>query len=86
VSEPTTDVVEDDVDAEFEEDAPSSYTSATPAARGAGSSITAPGSATGRRKEAVARVRLVPGTGTWVINGRTKKALKMKKTKNKRKT
>jgi small subunit ribosomal protein S9 len=32
--------------------------------------ITAPGSATGRRKEAVARVRLVPGTGRWVINGR----------------
>ena len=26
---------------------------------------------TGRRKEAVARVRLVPGTGTWSINGRT---------------
>lgn len=31
----------------------------------------APGAATGRRKEAVARVRLVPGTGTWTINGRT---------------
>ena len=26
---------------------------------------------TGRRKEAVARVRLIPGTGTWTINGRT---------------
>jgi small subunit ribosomal protein S9 len=26
--------------------------------------------ATGRRKEAVARVRLVPGTGQWSINGR----------------
>ena len=26
---------------------------------------------TGRRKEAVARVRLVPGTGKWTINGRT---------------
>ncbi|MDR1426780.1 MAG: 30S ribosomal protein S9 [Bifidobacteriaceae bacterium] len=25
----------------------------------------------GRRKEAVARVRLVPGTGNWTINGRT---------------
>jgi small subunit ribosomal protein S9 len=31
----------------------------------------APANATGRRKEAVARVRLVPGTGRWVINGRT---------------
>ena len=26
---------------------------------------------TGRRKEAVARVRLVPGSGQWTINGRT---------------
>jgi small subunit ribosomal protein S9 len=26
---------------------------------------------TGRRKEAVARVRLIPGTGVWTINGRT---------------
>ena len=25
---------------------------------------------TGRRKEAIARVRLVPGTGRWSINGR----------------
>ena len=31
----------------------------------------APAAATGRRKQAVARVRLVPGTGTWTINGRT---------------
>ena len=30
----------------------------------------APGAATGRRKEAVARVRIVPGTGEWTINGR----------------
>ena len=27
--------------------------------------------ATGRRKEAIVRVRLVPGTGTWKLNGRT---------------
>ena len=53
------------------EDAPSSYTTSTPATRGTGSSITAPGGATGRRKEAIARVRLVPGSGTWKINGRT---------------
>ena len=26
---------------------------------------------TGRRKEAIARVRLVPGTGQWLVNGRT---------------
>lgn len=29
-----------------------------------------PGAATGRRKEAIARVRIVPGTGQWKINGR----------------
>jgi small subunit ribosomal protein S9 len=31
----------------------------------------APAAATGRRKESVARVRIVPGTGEWTINGRT---------------
>jgi small subunit ribosomal protein S9 len=30
-----------------------------------------PADATGRRKEAIARVRLVPGAGQWTINGRT---------------
>ncbi|MGI8676847.1 MAG: 30S ribosomal protein S9 [Nocardioidaceae bacterium] len=30
----------------------------------------APSGATGRRKEAIARVRLVPGSGQWSINGR----------------
>jgi small subunit ribosomal protein S9 len=30
-----------------------------------------PGAATGRRKEAIARVRITPGTGQWRINGRT---------------
>ena len=31
----------------------------------------APAAATGRRKEAVARVRILPGSGQWTINGRT---------------
>jgi len=31
----------------------------------------APAAATGRRKEAVARVRIVPGSGQWTVNGRT---------------
>ncbi|MGI8901361.1 MAG: 30S ribosomal protein S9 [Nocardioides sp.] len=31
----------------------------------------APAQATGRRKEAVAWVRLVPGTGEWTVNGRS---------------
>ena len=30
-----------------------------------------PAAATGRRKEAVARVRIVPGSGVWTVNGRT---------------
>ncbi len=30
----------------------------------------APSAATGRRKQAVARVRIVPGTGQWTVNGR----------------
>lgn len=64
----TTEVLE----LEEEETAPSSYTSETEtAAPGAGRSITAPGAGLGRRKEAVARVRLVPGTGEWTVNGRT---------------
>ncbi len=57
---------------EYESDeTPSSYTSESAAPAGRGASLTAPGQALGRRKEAVARVRLVPGTGQWRINGRT---------------
>lgn len=33
--------------------------------------VVAPGNGLGRRKEAVARVRLVPGSGQFQINGRT---------------
>ncbi len=33
--------------------------------------VVAPAGATGRRKEAIARVRIAPGNGQWVINGRT---------------
>ena len=34
-------------------------------------SASAPGAGTGRRKQSIARVRIVPGTGQWTINGRT---------------
>ncbi len=34
-------------------------------------SASAPGAATGRRKQAIARVRIVPGAGEWKINGRS---------------
>ncbi len=56
---------------DFEGETPTTYTSETNAPTGRGQSLTAPAQALGRRKEAVARVRLVPGTGTWKINGRT---------------
>ena len=46
------------------ESAPSADAPARPA-------TIAPAAATGRRKEAVARVRIVPGTGQWTVNGRT---------------
>ncbi|MCI7305279.1 MAG: 30S ribosomal protein S9 [Trueperella sp.] len=50
----------------------SSYTTETAEEQtGQGTSLTAPGAGLGRRKEAIARVRLVPGTGQWTINGRT---------------
>jgi small subunit ribosomal protein S9 len=57
------------------EEIPTSYTSETPAAAAETTkrerpALTVGGSAVGRRKEAVARVRLVPGTGKWTINGR----------------
>ena len=68
MAETTPELEADVLDAE---DAPSSYSTSTPEVRGGGSSITAPGSATGRRKTAIARVRLVPGTGVWKVNGRT---------------
>jgi small subunit ribosomal protein S9 len=32
--------------------------------------VSTPGSGTGRRKQAIARVRIVPGTGEWKVNGR----------------
>nr|WP_277626503.1 30S ribosomal protein S9 [Arsenicicoccus piscis] len=31
----------------------------------------APGAGTGRRKQAIARVRIVPGAGEWKINGKS---------------
>ena len=48
------------------------YTSETsPAAAAGRESAIAPAGATGRRKEAIARVRIVPGSGTWTVNGKT---------------
>jgi small subunit ribosomal protein S9 len=59
----------------YDEDAPSEYSTETPeAAEGAllGQPVaTGPAAGTGRRKQAIARVRIVPGSGQWKINGRS---------------
>ena len=56
------------------EEIPSEYTTETPTPKdqpGRGNSRIDNGMGLGRRKEAVARVRLVPGSGAWPINGRS---------------
>ena len=53
------------------DETPSSYSTSTPAAATNRPAIKAPGGGTGRRKEAVARVRLIPGSGKWTINGKS---------------
>lgn len=64
--------IENEIDGTPEGEAVSEYTSETPNSRPVVTReiVTAPGAATGRRKQAIARVRLVPGTGKWTINGR----------------
>ena len=59
-----------DVTTDVDNETPTEYTTETAPERGKGTSEIAPGAGLGRRKEAIARVRLVPGTGKWVINGR----------------
>ena len=78
----TTTGVEDDADYgeyaddEFGADVPSEYT--TESAQDAPARavarrpvVTGFAAGTGRRKEAIARVRILPGSGQWTINGRT---------------
>jgi len=60
-----TSAVDETIEGDYSTETPASQ---APAAR---PELTVPGQATGRRKEAVARVRLVPGTGSWTINGRS---------------
>jgi small subunit ribosomal protein S9 len=53
--------------------APESFSTETPAEtapRTPRAVLNVPGAAVGRRKQAIARVRLVPGSGTIVVNGR----------------
>ena len=69
-----TTITDGDVEETFEtDDSGVAYTSESSASADspARPATIAPAAATGRRKEAVARVRIVPGTGEWTINGRT---------------
>jgi small subunit ribosomal protein S9 len=72
VAETPTDA---DLEATGEEIELTEYTSESEAPVGAEvrakPTASVPGAATGRRKQAIARVRIVPGTGDWTINGRT---------------
>jgi small subunit ribosomal protein S9 len=57
-----------------ETDLPTSFSTETPAEeapRAPRPVLSVPGSAVGRRKEAIARARITPGTGTFTVNGRT---------------
>ncbi|MFZ4893363.1 30S ribosomal protein S9 [Plantibacter sp. Mn2098] len=56
------------------EETPQSYSTETPAeavVTAPRAVLSVPGAAVGRRKQAIARVRLVPGTGVITVNGRT---------------
>ncbi|MFC5749136.1 30S ribosomal protein S9 [Actinomadura rugatobispora] len=57
------------------EDAPSEYSTESPETGDSEFLVepvaTGPAAGTGRRKEAIARVRIVPGEGKWTINGRS---------------
>ncbi len=62
-----------DIDITDELDAVETYTTETPAAaapKAPRAPLSIPGAAVGRRKEAIARVRIVPGTGVAKVNGR----------------
>ena len=54
---------------------PTNYSTETPAEQSVVAAerpvLSVPGAAVGRRKQAIARVRLVPGSGTITVNGRT---------------
>ena len=68
--------------ADIETDAPESYSTSTPtegystetpaeaAPKAPRAVLNVPGAAVGRRKQAIARVRLIPGGGTITVNGR----------------
>ncbi|WP_165068862.1 30S ribosomal protein S9 [Marisediminicola senii] len=66
--------ISDSVDAAtIEEAAPTSYSTesaAEDAPKAPRAVLNVPGAAVGRRKQAIARVRIAPGSGKFVVNGR----------------
>jgi small subunit ribosomal protein S9 len=63
-----------DIEEYTEEIAPESYsTESTPeaAVKAPRAVLNVPGAAVGRRKQAIARVRITPGSGSFTVNGRT---------------
>jgi small subunit ribosomal protein S9 len=61
--------------AKIEETTESNFSTETPVDQTAGAAprpvLSVPGAAVGRRKQAIARVRIVPGSGVITVNGRT---------------
>ena len=71
MTESSTETVEVDETFQANEEGVAYSSESTPSADELRPATIAPAAATGRRKEAVARVRLVPGSGQWRVNGRT---------------
>ena len=70
-AEPTEATAETTPDAALPETESGDYSTEsteTPAVTAPREIVAAPGAATGRRKQAIARVRLTPGTGQWTVN------------------
>ena len=61
--------------ANIDTDFPQNYSTETPETEAVESAprpvLSVPGAAVGRRKQAIARVRLIPGSGVITVNGRT---------------
>ncbi|MGK2853201.1 MAG: 30S ribosomal protein S9 [Microbacteriaceae bacterium] len=67
-----TDSTDNDIDTDIDE-AAESYSTETPAEeapKAPRAVLNVPGAAVGRRKQAIARVRLIPGSGTITVNSR----------------
>ena len=67
----TPEIVDEETTAEPIDEAPAGdYTSESSVVVAPREISDDPGAATGRRKEAIARVRITPGTGQWTVNGK----------------